>query len=90
MMSTVIASNLPHSISEDEVHKLFSFGGKASQIEEITPLDSEHETKTFRVQYDDPSQIRNALLLNGTEFKHSMVRVVEEALGGFLYGGQAA
>lgn len=74
-MSTIIASNIPHSTSEAKIREFFSFCGKIKDLSVVE--DDEKKGKSVKVEFEKASAISTALLLNGAEFDGSQLEVKE-------------
>ncbi|KAG0679777.1 hypothetical protein C6P40_005166 [Pichia californica] len=75
-MTTIIASQIPVSVSESKISEFFSFCGK---IKDIKVIDKTEKTKSIQVEFEKASAVSTALLLNGAEFEGSSIEVTEPA-----------
>lgn len=73
-MNAVIVSNILTTTPEAKTSEFFSFCGK---IKQITIVDKNEKTQTIQVEFEKPSAISTALLLNGAEFDGSQIEVSE-------------
>ncbi|KAG7663043.1 uncharacterized protein J8A68_003425 [[Candida] subhashii] len=71
-MSSVIASNIPSSVSNDKIREFFSFCGTVIQLESIL---NNGEFKSVRVEFASPKAVETALLLNDAEFGGDYIKV---------------
>lgn len=71
-MSSVQASGIPLSVSDDKIKEFFSFCGK---IEGIKTLSQGDKTKAISVEFASPHAVSTALLLNGAEMDGSAISV---------------
>lgn len=63
-MSSVQASGIPLTVSDEKIKEFFSFCGK---IEGIKTLSKDEKTKSISVEFTSPHAVSTALLLNGAE-----------------------
>lgn len=77
-MTTITASQIPVNVPESKIREFFSFCGKINDIEVI---DKTEKTKTIHVEFEKPSAVSTALLLNGAEFEGSQIEVREDGSG---------
>ncbi|TID14922.1 hypothetical protein CANINC_004593 [Pichia inconspicua] len=73
-MSTVTASNIPATTPEAKISEFFSFCGKIKQLKIV---DKNDKTQTIEVEFEKPSAISTAVLLNGAEFDGLQIEVTE-------------
>lgn len=73
-MSTVTASNIPATTPEAKISEFFSFCGKIKQLKVV---DKNDKTQTIEVEFEKPSAISTAVLLNGAEFDGLQIEVTE-------------
>lgn len=73
-MSTIIASNIPITVSLDKLHEFFSFCGA---IKSITPLDKLGMSQEVEVKFESEKALSTALLLNEAELNGTPIHVKE-------------
>ncbi|CCE79838.1 Piso0_002929 [Millerozyma farinosa CBS 7064] len=72
MGTTIIASNIPQTVTEDKVADFFSFCGKIKSIKQI---DSTEKVKKYEVQFESEKAISTATLLNDAELDGGVIKV---------------
>ncbi|GME94146.1 unnamed protein product [Ambrosiozyma monospora] len=77
MSSTIIASGIPLTTTDDKVQDFFSF---CCKIKKLDTLDKTEKTKSVAVEFASASAVSTALLLNGAELDGAKIKVIEEGL----------
>lgn len=72
---SILASNIPETVTKDKIHEFFSFCGKIDRIENYQLSATEGE-KVYQVFFASESAVSTALLLNGAELGGSQVKVL--------------
>lgn len=72
---SILASNIPESVSQDKVEEFFSFCGKIDRVEKYQ-LSAQKGEQVFQVFFANESAVSTALLLNGAELGGSQVKVL--------------
>lgn len=75
MTYSVIASNIPESVTKDRVEEFFAFCGK---IESVEQLYTDADPNSFRIKFVSESAVSTALLLNQAELGGAAVIVSSE------------
>lgn len=74
-MSTVIASNIPKTVSLDKVKEFFGFSGK---VDSVDVKSSDTSTNTYAVTFASSDAVSSALLLNGAELDGKPIQITDE------------
>ncbi|CCH44667.1 hypothetical protein BN7_4236 [Wickerhamomyces ciferrii] len=72
---SILASNIPESVTKDKIHEFFSFCGKIDRIENYD-LSAQNNEVVYQVFFANESAVSTALLLNGAELGGSQVKVL--------------
>lgn len=72
MGTTIIASNIPQTVTEDKVADFFSFCGKIKSIKQV---DSTEKLNKYEIQFELEKAISTATLLNDAELDGGVIKV---------------
>lgn len=77
-MSSIIASHIPTTISNEKLQEFFGFCGK---IKSINLLDKDDKFQKYQITFESPKALSTAVLLNDAELDGVPIIVEEEPKG---------